>query len=77
VDLILTLFFETIEEKIKARKYFSPTAPLRKNHLINLLEGEGDKVLSLISNSIKIDERIVNFLLGFNEIDLRSGIFLI
>jgi SpoVK/Ycf46/Vps4 family AAA+-type ATPase len=71
VDLVLNLLFETIEEKIKARAYFSPTAPLRKNHLVNLLEGEENAGLSLISSFIKIDERIINFLLGFNEMDLK------
>jgi ATP-dependent 26S proteasome regulatory subunit len=71
VDLVLSLLFATIEEKIKARAYFSPAAPLRKNHLVHLLEGDENVGLSLISSFFKIDERIINFLLGFNELDLR------
>lgn len=71
VDLVLTLLFPTIEEKIKARAYFSPAASLRKNHLINLLERNENAGLSLISSFIKVDDRIVNFLLGFDDLDSR------
>jgi len=70
VDLALTLLFPTIEEKIKARAYFSPFAPLLKNHLIHLVEREANASLSLISSFIKIDARIINFLLGFDEPDV-------
>ncbi len=69
VDLAITLHFPTIKEKIKSRAYFSHAASLRKNHLIHLLEGETNANSSLISNFIKIDERIINFLLGFDELD--------
>jgi SpoVK/Ycf46/Vps4 family AAA+-type ATPase len=71
VDLVLNLLCITIEEKIKARDYFSPSAPLLKNHLVHLLEGEASVGSSLISSFIKIDERIINFLLGFDEPDLK------
>jgi AAA+ superfamily predicted ATPase len=71
VDLVLTLLFTTIEEKIKSRTYFLPVASLRKNHLIHLLDGEANTGSSLISSFIKIDERIINFLLGFDELDQR------
>jgi len=71
VDLALALFFSTTVEKIKYRAYFSPVASLRKNHLIHLIEGETKANSSLISSFIKIDERIINFLLGFDEPDLK------
>lgn len=71
VDLVLTLLFSTIEEKIKSRAYFSPSAALLKNHMVHLLEGESNLGSSLISSFIKVDERIVNFLLGFDEPDLK------
>lgn len=71
VELALTLLFSTVEEKIRARAYFSPDAPLQKNYLIHLLEGETNANLSLISHFIKVDERIINFLLEFDEPDLK------
>ncbi len=75
VDLALNLLCPTIEAKLKSRAYFSPAAPLLKNHLIYLAgkeaNGYSEGQQSLISTFIKIDERIVNFLLGFDELDLR------
>lgn len=71
VDLVLNLLFLTIEERIRARGYFSPFAPLLKNHLIRLVDGEANTSLSLIPSFIKIDERIINFLLGFDEPDMK------
>jgi SpoVK/Ycf46/Vps4 family AAA+-type ATPase len=71
VDLVLTLLFPTIEEKIKSREYFFPSSSLRKNQIIHLIEGEANVGSSLISSFIKIDERIINYLLGFDELDLR------
>ncbi|MGB9939400.1 AAA family ATPase [Methanosarcina sp.] len=71
VDLALAVLFPIIEEKIKARVYFSPSASLMKNQLIHFSEGEINTDPSLISRSIKIDDRIVNFLLGFDDLDLR------
>ncbi len=71
VDLALTLLFPTIEEKIKAREYFSPAGSLRKNNLVYFSERNENANLSLISSFIKIDERIINFLLGFDELDSR------
>lgn len=75
VDLVLNLLCPTIEAKLKARAYFFPAAPLVKNHLI-LLAGKEENGLpegqqSLLSSPIKIDERIINFLLGFDELDPR------
>ncbi len=71
VDLALAILFPVIEEKIKAREYFSTSASLLKNHLVRLLGGEPNASLSLISSFIKTDERIVNFLVGFDDPDLN------
>jgi len=71
IDLVLNLLCPTIEEKIKARAYFSPAAALLNNHLVHLVEGQVESGSSTISSFIKIDERIINFLLGLDEIDLK------
>jgi SpoVK/Ycf46/Vps4 family AAA+-type ATPase len=75
VDLVLNLLCPTIEAKIKAREYFSPAAPLSKNYLIHLA-GKDEKESpegqqSLLSTPIKVDKRIINFLLGFDGLDSR------
>ncbi len=69
VDLAIKLLCSSIEEKFGAREYFSSTAPLIKNHLIYVI-GDGQE-LPLLSKSIKIDERIISFLMGTDGIDRR------
>ena len=75
VDLALNLLCQTAEEKIKARAYFSRESPLVKNCLIYLegkeTGGNSEGQQSLLSAHIKIDERIIDFLLGFDEPDPR------
>lgn len=66
VDLVINLIYSSIEEKLKAREYFSHKSPLLKNRLIYL---SGDKHSPLLSRSIKVDERVINFLMGNDEID--------
>lgn len=66
VDLVTGFLCFSVEEKLYARKYFSQTAPLIKNHLIAFT---GDDQLPLLSRSLKLDERIINFLLGIEGID--------
>jgi len=75
VDLILNLLCPTIEAKFNSRVYFSFTSPLVKNRLI-VLEGseigkEPGEIRSLISSCIRVDEEIINFLLGFDELDSK------
>ena len=65
VDLVIRLLSSNIQERYKARQYFSSEAPLIRNRLIYLT---GDDQ-PLISRSIKVDERIINYLIGSDEID--------
>ncbi len=71
VDLVMNILFSSVEERFTARETFLPTSPLIRNRLIYLYDGQDDQ-LPLLSKYIKIDERIINFLLGSDEID--SGI---
>ena len=69
VDLVIKLLFQNVEERIKARMNFSPSSPLLENHLIHLSNNGNDDHSTLLSRSIKVDERIISFLLEFDEID--------
>ncbi len=75
VDLILNLLCPTIEAKLQARAYFSSAAPLLKNNLIYLAGKEAGESPegqhSVISAFVKVDDRIIDFLLGFDELDSR------
>ncbi|MFZ3167956.1 MAG: ATP-binding protein [Candidatus Methanoperedens sp.] len=72
VDLVINLLCSSLEERLMARGYFSQTASLIRNRLIYLI---GDSQLPLLSKSIKVDERIIGFLLGDNEIDYNIRSF--
>ncbi|MDP3104032.1 MAG: hypothetical protein Q8M95_05430 [Candidatus Methanoperedens sp.] len=69
VDLVIKLLCSSMEERFRAREYFSSTAPLIKNRLV-YLTGDGQD-MPLLSRSIKIDERIISFLMGIDGIDRR------
>ncbi|MCX9010218.1 MAG: ATP-binding protein [Candidatus Methanoperedens sp.] len=66
VDLVINLLCSSLEEKFRARRCFSPAAPLIKSRIIYL---SGDSHLPLLSRHIKVDERIISFLLGADEVD--------
>ena len=69
VNLILDLLCSTQEQRIKARSYFSTQAPLLNYHLIKFADDSKQK--SLLSKHLKLDDRIVDFLLGFSFMDFK------
>jgi len=71
VDLVINMLCPSMEEKFKAREHFSTAGPLIRNHLIYLGNDEPEGQIPLLSRSIKIDERIINYLLGSDEIEQR------
>lgn len=73
VNLILDLLCSTHEERINARTYFCPQAPLLKYHLIKFTDDTQQK--PLLSRCLKLDDGIVNFLFGFNFLDSRLDSF--
>ncbi len=68
VDLVMGLICHSQEDTFEARKYFSPLASLLRNRLLSFT---GDDQLPLLSRSLRIDERIIGFLLGAPGIDHR------
>ncbi|QWH88414.1 ATP-binding protein [Bacillus toyonensis] len=79
VELIIKLLCPTEKEMITARREFDSRAPLLKYSLLKITGNESEDFASLLSCSLKLDNRIVNFLLGFNEIDsqLESVAYLV
>ena len=71
VDLVLKLVYNTKEEKLYARQYFDASAPLVKHLLIQFIEAPEEGKKSLLTRFIKVDDRIINYLLGFNLIDTK------
>jgi hypothetical protein len=76
VALLLDLLCPTPEEKLAARRSFDPQAPLGKFRLCRIQESPPDAhgaggASSLLSRTLSIDDRLVNFLLGRERIDAR------
>ena len=75
VGIILDLLCAGLEEKLEAREYFSPSAPLLRNRLISLVGDGTDANPSLLSRFVKLDERIAAFLLNSDETDPKIARF--
>ncbi|MCL6590427.1 MAG: ATP-binding protein [Firmicutes bacterium] len=70
VDLILSLLLKSTEEKLAARTVFDPQGPLLR-FLLQCPDTISEETAPLISRFLKLDDRIVNFLLDINSIDRR------
>lgn len=71
IDLVLNLLCPTMEAKLRSRTYFSLSSSLLKNKLIHLTGDVLNGQLPLISSFIKVDERIIGFLLGSDQPDRK------
>lgn len=65
VDLIIKLLY-FIKEQFYPREVFSLASSLNKNHLVHLY---GDDQIPILSKTVKVNERIIDYLLGYNNID--------
>ena len=68
VSLVFDPLLEEIEQRLNARAAFDPQAPLLKYYLLQISD---DSSVPLVSRSLKLDDRIVNYLLGSEQIDPR------
>ncbi|MCK4696460.1 MAG: hypothetical protein KAT74_11885, partial [Candidatus Cloacimonetes bacterium] len=75
IDLILQLLCLTAEERKKARFFFSSDSTLFKYNLISFPFGKQDEKIPFLSRSLKLDERVTNFLLESKEIDKKISPF--
>jgi AAA+ superfamily predicted ATPase len=71
VDLVLSLLCSSSHERVEARAIFSPHAPLIKYRLIQIIEHPSESPVPLLDRPIKLDDRIVDLLLGYRDIDGR------
>ena len=75
VELVLHLLYVSLEDKIEARQHFSADAPLFRYHLLELITDPAQLRPPLIGHYLKLDDRIVNYLLGGDEIDSRLAAY--
>ncbi|MEA3325298.1 MAG: AAA family ATPase [Euryarchaeota archaeon] len=74
VDLVLGLLSST-EDRFAAINCFSPAAPLIRNRIVHLTSPRSDDPVPILSRSIKVDDRILYFLMGSDEVDARIQSF--
>jgi SpoVK/Ycf46/Vps4 family AAA+-type ATPase len=72
VDLLMNLLLSTMSERLLARAAFEPDGTLLKFRLLQLFDDSAAPT-PLISRFLKLDDRIVDFLLGRGRIDARLG----
>jgi AAA+ superfamily predicted ATPase len=75
VDLVLNLLCSNAEAKITRRAHFAADAPLRRHRLVHLVAEPAHVEPPLLSQSLKIDEQIIAFLVGQRSLDYRLAAF--
>jgi len=70
-NLILNLFCRSLDERLQARTRLLPEAPLCKYELVLSADDMAADQASALARSLKIDERILNYLLDAEAIDER------
>ena len=71
VDLVLNLLSPSYDVKLAMRHRFTPNAPLRKHHLVRLFQDSSLQEAPLLAHSLKVDERVTNYLLDSDQVDHR------
>ena len=69
VELLLNLLAPSFERNINARHRLSPEAPLLRFRLVELVEDPSHLPVPLLSRFVKVDDRIVQYLLDGKSMD--------
>ena len=65
----MDLLLSTADERLMARRVFDPHAPLIKFRLLHISNEGADAATTLLSRSLTLDDRMVNFLSGGSGMD--------
>ena len=71
IDLVLNLLCPSLGTKLEARQCFMPGAPLLKDELLCMFDDPAHHQSSLLGKYLKVDEQVVNYLLGSDSLDAR------
>jgi len=71
IGLVLTLFCTSRENAIKAQGLFTRNSRLQQNSILTINDTEA----AFIEKPLKLDERVVSFLLGSDELDATVATF--
>jgi len=71
VALVLRLLCPSPAAQLRARQRFLPGGPLLTSDLLHLVADPAQPQSSLLNHALVVDERVVHYLLGANELDVR------
>jgi SpoVK/Ycf46/Vps4 family AAA+-type ATPase len=77
VDLALNLICRSEREKLFARRFLAPGAPLVHFHMLELLEEPHDRQATLLRKFLKIEDSMLRFLLEHAPTSLALGNFVV
>jgi hypothetical protein len=69
IALVLKLLCRELDEEMRARPSFGPSAPLLRYRLISVLRDDADPAAPLLARQIKIDDGIAAYLLHADGLD--------
>ncbi len=69
VDLVLNLLTPTVEDKFAFRGHFAAGSSLLRHYLLEYVEEPGQPDPPLLARYLKVNRRIVHYLLGQDEVD--------
>ena len=75
VDMTFTLLASSPDRKPTGRAMFLPDGNLLKHQLITLNDPSPARAGALLEKSLKVEQRVVDFLLGSDQIDARLSSF--
>jgi hypothetical protein len=75
VSLALDLLCASADEKIARRAHLGPSAPLLRNGVLSLVAEHHPASPPLLAHSLKLDDQIVNLLLGQTDLDPALAAF--
>ena len=70
-DLACQLLCDSLDERIGMRRLFDPHAPLVRHALVHLVQEGGAPGGSLIGQAVRLDDGIIDWLLGAGAVDRR------
>ena len=71
VDLVLNLLSSSIDAKLASRERFASHAPLLRHGLLEVVEDPTQQRAPLLAKFLKVNDRVVLYLLGSDELDDR------
>lgn len=69
IDLVMTLLCPSFKARLAARGHFSLRSPLVSWRLLHLYDDSPGKQAPLLAKFLKVDERVVDYILGSDEVD--------